>query len=102
MREQAMSFLQRENLNPILRARALRWLGVASRNLGTMDAVEMLEQALEAEKTYAGRDTWMVHYLLAEALTHPRESQSHYKASADLILARAETLVGREEMRDTF
>jgi hypothetical protein len=102
MREQAMSFLQREGLNPILRARALRWLGVASQHLGTMDAVGMLYQALEEEKTYAGRDTWAVHYLLAQALDNPTESMKHYKASAELVAARAASLVGREEMRDTF
>ena len=69
-------------MNPISRARVLRWLGVASRHLGTMDATATLYEALEAEKTYAGRDTWGMHYLLAEALDNPRESQVHYQAAA--------------------
>jgi class 3 adenylate cyclase/tetratricopeptide (TPR) repeat protein len=102
MREQAMSFLQRQDVNPILKARAMRWLALASHHLGTMDAVETLRQALEAEKTYAGCDTWMCHYLLAQALTKPSEIQEHCRASAELIIERAETLVGREEMREVF
>jgi class 3 adenylate cyclase/tetratricopeptide (TPR) repeat protein len=102
MREQTMSFLQREEVNPILRARAMRWMGVASHHLGTMDAVETLYKALEAEKTFAGRDTWMCHYLLAQALMKASDIQEHYQASAELIIARAETLIGREEMRDAF
>jgi hypothetical protein len=44
----------------------------------------------------------MCHYLLAQALTKPSEIQEHCRASAELIIERAETLVGREEMREVF
>ena len=65
-RDRALAFVQQENLNPILKARAHRLLGVASHNLGTHDTENYLDQALEDEVAYGGRDVWLCHASLAQ------------------------------------
>lgn len=100
-REQAMSFLQRTPDNSILRARAERLLGMASHELHTGDAIDILYSALETEISEGGRDVWLCHYYLAQYLDSA-ESEEHYQKAADSILERANSFQDYRDLRENF
>ncbi len=102
LRDQALAFVQQDRINPSLKARALRHLGVASYNLGTSDALEHLNQALEDEIAYAGLETWLCHAELAMALEDTEAKSQHYQKAQALISERANSLDNYPEMKTIF
>ncbi len=102
VRDQALSFVQQDGTNPILKARAYRWLGLASYHLGSNDAIKYLRQALEDETAYGGRDLWLCHAVLAQALPESDEKKEHYRKAADLINKRAGDMQNYPEIREGF
>lgn len=101
-RDRALAFVQQENLNPILKARAYRLLGLASHNLGTHDTENYLDKALQDEITYGGRDVWLCHASLAEWCKDETQKLEHYKKASELILKRATSLEERPDMKQGF
>lgn len=102
VRDKALSFVQQEGINPILQARAYRWLGLASYNLGSSDSLDYLFKALEAETAYGGRDLWLCHATLAHCLDNPDEKLEHYRQASNLIVTRANSLDEYPEMKQIF
>ncbi|MGB7339918.1 MAG: adenylate/guanylate cyclase domain-containing protein [Phototrophicaceae bacterium] len=102
VRDQAFAFVQQEAVNPILKARTYLWLGLASHDLGTTDAISHLYKALEDEQAYAGRDGWLCYAILAQCLTDTAEKMYHYQLASQLIQERAITLEASPEIRDAF
>jgi class 3 adenylate cyclase/tetratricopeptide (TPR) repeat protein len=101
VREQAMSFLQQTIENSLLRARAERFLAIASHELNTVNAVDILYSALKTEMDKGGRDTWLCHYYLANCLGN-NESQEHYQKAAGIILERADSFQDYRDLREGF
>ena len=102
LRDQALAFVQQDRINPSLKARALRHLGVASYNLGTSDALEHLNTALNNEIAFAGLDTWLCHAELAIALEDNEAKSHHFSKAQTLIIERANNLNDYAEMKNTF
>jgi tetratricopeptide (TPR) repeat protein len=102
-REQAMTFLQQQSENTLLRARSERALGIATHELNTsLDAVEFLQSSLDTEMAEGGRDVWLCHYYLASYIEDDEVAQEHYRKSAELILVRANSFEDYRDLREKF
>ncbi|MGJ3238170.1 MAG: adenylate/guanylate cyclase domain-containing protein [Anaerolineae bacterium] len=102
VRDQGMALIQQKTLNPILKARAQRWLGLASYQLGTQDALDHLRQALEGEQTFGGRDVWLCHLSLAQCLEDPEEKAEQYHHASRLVREIAVTLKPYPDIQQDF
>ncbi|MEM9950800.1 MAG: adenylate/guanylate cyclase domain-containing protein [Chloroflexota bacterium] len=101
-RDQALALVQQDNINPIIKARAEIFLGVASHELGTSDAMSYLQLAIEGERTYGGRDLWLCHMTFAQYCEDEDEKADHYQKSLQLIKDRITDLEKMPDMREQF
>lgn len=102
VRDKALAFIAEEGVNPILQARAYRWLGFVSHNFGDNGAIDYLHSAVELESSYAGRDSWLNYATFALCVNNPDEESEFYRKSAQLIIERANTLREYSDMRESF
>lgn len=107
-REQALAFVQQlKDENQVQRARGLAWLGYATYHLGNLESVSILQEALELEQFYGGREVWFCHYLLALTNETSLEvgnhwANYHYRQAARLLYERYESLDGRTSLQEDF
>ncbi|MEL7434622.1 MAG: tetratricopeptide repeat protein, partial [Chloroflexota bacterium] len=102
VRERGLAFIQRPQISPVIKARAQRYLGLASHRLDTRDARHHLESALEAESYYGGRNLWRCYAALGECTSDIDEQDDYYKKAADLIIEMASSLRDYPDMREGF
>lgn len=102
VRDQALAFIQQERINPALKARVLRHLGVASHHLGTNDAQEHLSKSLEGEIAYGGLDTWICHAELAQISDDSDLQKTHYQLAREKVVDRIKALESYPEMQTAF
>jgi predicted ATPase/class 3 adenylate cyclase len=84
--------------NPILHGRGLLWLGFAQRALGDDRVMATLQNALELEQDYAGRDVWLCYYALGTAAQGVAAAGDYYQKAAARIRATAATLHAHPEL----
>jgi class 3 adenylate cyclase/tetratricopeptide (TPR) repeat protein len=102
-REQALAFVeQAKTSNPLLLAKGRRWLGVSMYKLEDLHAAKTLHEALEAEQTYGGLDTWWCHYWIAKCSDNTIEQQLHFSHAAKVLRERLANLTHRPELHDSF
>ncbi len=91
--EQAKVFVEAvRDTNPILYGRGLLWLGMAGQALGDHQANHWLEEALEKELTYGGRDLWLCYHVLGLTSDNPVVARSHYEKAAHILRAVSTSL----------
>lgn len=101
--EQAVNFCeQHKDSNPLAYARGLRWLSIASTELGLPQAEEQRQAALIAEQHYGGRDLWRCHAMLARYAHDEGIQQQHYAAAADELHNQIERLKTEPELYEAF
>ncbi len=85
--------------NPLLYARAQLWHGLAQHYLDIPEAVLTLQEALQHETTYGGRNIWQCHYALAFTTSEAQERQEHFLRALQTLQRTAATLQTRPALR---
>lgn len=88
--------------NPLLHGRALYFAGLCALALGDPGAQSMLQQALDLELEYGGRDAWRVYEALARAVSDPDERDQHRRSAAAIIQATSGSLFNRPDLQYSF
>lgn len=100
--EKAITFLQSETVNPILRARVLCQVGKVMSYLGIEDETNNLRESIAAEAVYGGRDLWLHYATLADITENTNERENYHKKARELIESRATLLLEHEELHEAF
>ncbi|NWF69538.1 MAG: AAA family ATPase [Chloroflexi bacterium] len=102
-RDRALQFVtEAYQHNPLLYGRGLLWLGLAQHALGEPHALQSLQQALQNEDAFGGRDTWLCYYALGTASATSEEAAQHYAKAAAILRARAASLNEHPELQVTL
>jgi tetratricopeptide (TPR) repeat protein len=88
--------------NPILLGRGMLWRGIAQYALGESYAHETVQQALDNELLYGGRDTWLCYYALGRATEDEVQSTEYYANAANILNALTSSLSVQPELKTTF
>ncbi len=88
--------------SPLLQGRRLRLLGEALYRLGSAEAQHYLQEALQAEKTYGGRDLWRCHTWLGRTATDEPARTEHQQQAAKAVQALADSLSTMPELQSAF
>jgi class 3 adenylate cyclase/predicted ATPase len=87
---------------PVLQARRLRLLGEALYRLDNPVARATLQDALEGESTYGGRDSWHCHLWLARTAEDEAARVQHQQQAAKQVQALAESLSANPALQSAF
>jgi len=78
------------------------WQGIAGNALGDAAALGFLQEALNYELTYGGRDAWLCYYALGTASPEPKMSRHWYDQAAHTLLALASSLHTRPNLQQSL
>jgi tetratricopeptide (TPR) repeat protein len=102
-REQALVFIQHvRDLHPLLYARGLLWLGVASTALGEKTALAVLQDALRMEQAHGGQCLWWCYSALANATRDPEQRQEYAAHAAQAIQTIGDSLHAHPDLQYAF
>ena len=89
--------------NPIIYGRMCLWLGQALHHLGdATQATILLEEALDYELEFAGRDAWLCYMTLAQHSDNPIIKQAYQGKASNILRAVGFSLSNRPELQAVF
>lgn len=86
--------------NPIFHGRGLLWLGVAQRELGSIQTAQTtLKEALEREIHFGGRDAWLCYDALGSVSEDSAERRYYYQQALNVIQAIATSIYNHPQLQ---
>jgi hypothetical protein len=102
-RDRALRFVtEAYQHSPILYGRGLLWLGMAQHALGEATAQQTLQQALQHENDFGGRDLWLCYYTLGTTSDSSQHASEYYAKATTILRQRAESLFAHPELQITL
>ncbi|MFN8373391.1 MAG: adenylate/guanylate cyclase domain-containing protein [Anaerolineae bacterium] len=102
-RDRALRFVtEAYQHSPILYGRGLLWLGTAQHALSEATAQHTLQQALQYERDFGGRDLWLCYYALGTTSDSSYHASEYYAKATEILRKRAESLHAHPELQITL
>lgn len=88
--------------NSLMRGRGLLWLGIAQNALQESSAEHTLQQALQSELEFGGRDAWLCYHALSKAVRDSTLAEKYHVHARDVLDAIAGTFYTRPDLQRTL